>query len=180
MILELGTVGPVDGLRRIQQESTKHNNNNSPTTSTLSHPDIGSLYDYIYSYSPSSVSNTTSNNNNNNNKNNNLVEQVRHIIHFEHLTREFASLMDAYQLPVNLTTVNQQLSRSDWNTEQTVADLDSQTRRLIEDVYELDFELSGGYIMIERTKLARNDPTNLHVCSDGQLLYVVGSKMICL
>ncbi|KAG7369468.1 sulfotransferase family protein [Nitzschia inconspicua] len=142
-------------------------------------------YDYIYSYSPSSVSNTTSNNNNtsnttSNSNNNNLVEQVRHIIHFEHLTKEFASLMDAYQLPVNLTTVNQQLSRSDWNTQQTVADLDSQTRRLIEDVYELDFELGGGYIMIERTKLARNDPTNRHVCSDGQLLYVVGSKTICL
>ncbi|KAG7345823.1 sulfotransferase family protein [Nitzschia inconspicua] len=137
-------------------------------------------YDYIYSYSPSSVSNNTTTFDDDDDINTLVEQQVKHILHFEHLTEEFASLMDAYKLPVNLTTVDQQLSRSDWNTRQTVANLDSQTRRLIEDVYELDFDLGGGYIMIERTKLARNDPTNRHVCNYGQLLYVVGSKLMCL
>jgi hypothetical protein len=87
-----------------------------------------------------------------------VVRQIRHkmalhVIHFEYLTTEFPSLMNAYGLDnVKLTSVQQSWDRSIWNPQQTVADLTPETRVLIEEVYEKDFEL-GGYIMLERSKM---------------------------
>jgi hypothetical protein len=82
-----------------------------------------------------------------------IRQMVQHVIHFEYLTTEFPSLMKAYGLDyVNLTLVRQSWDRSLWNPQQTVNDLTAETRTLIEDVYEKDFEL-GGYIMLERSKL---------------------------
>jgi Sulfotransferase family len=131
-------------------------------------------YDYVYSMMMMMMMNG----------NDTIIQHAQHVIHFEHLQEEFASLMAAYNLShVNLTAVGKQLSRTQWNTRQTVADLYPRTRKLIEDIFELDFQLGGGYVMIERTKEARSDPAaNSGFCnvSDGQSLYVVGSKVLCM
>jgi hypothetical protein len=74
---------------------------------------------------------------------------VQHIVYFENLTEEFDSLMSAYGLHVNLTAAKHVFDRNKYQPHCTVADLTSETRMLIEDVFEMDFEL-GGYTAIER------------------------------
>jgi hypothetical protein len=77
-------------------------------------------------------------------------KMVQHVIHFEHLEDEFHSLVSAYGLDLNLTAIGVTYHNSKFKPQCTVADLSSETRKLIEDVYEKDFEL-GGYVMIEKT-----------------------------
>ena len=77
---------------------------------------------------------------------------VDHILHFENLNEEFASLMKAYGLDLDLATSDRFFhGQLLYQPKCTAADLDSSTRSLIEEMYEHDFEL-GGYTMLERTK----------------------------
>ncbi|KAL3903528.1 MAG: hypothetical protein SGILL_010411 [Bacillariaceae sp.] len=74
---------------------------------------------------------------------------VRHIVHFEHLNEQFESLMQAYNLKINLTAAGKVHDRAEHHPKHTVAKLSKMTRLLIEDVYAKDFEM-GGYTMIEK------------------------------
>jgi hypothetical protein len=113
-------------------------------------------YDFVYDDRFLLVADENGDQHNNDNNHQGTVRRIRqmahHVTHFEHLHEEFPSLMKAYGLDsVNLTMIPPALDGTKRNAKQTVDNLTSQTRRLIEEVYEQDFEL-GGYIMLERSK----------------------------
>ena len=81
---------------------------------------------------------------------------VRHVLHFEYLSEDFASLMKAYHLDdvIQLSSTHKVNDRAEFETHTTVADLSVNTMRLIEQVYKDDFEL-GGYPMLSATRQSK-------------------------
>lgn len=71
---------------------------------------------------------------------------VDHVLHFENLDQEFTELMDVYNLPFNITahTVRNRTARGIL----TFQDLNLRTIKLINQIYEKDFEI-GGYKMVD-------------------------------
>ncbi|KAG7344966.1 sulfotransferase family protein [Nitzschia inconspicua] len=107
---------------------------------------------YVYN-----VTSTTSRSAKGNSQNSPLINKdiistsrlVQHVLHFEYLQDQFASLMRAYQLNISLPQEKLN-SRKEFPTNCTVADLTKTTMQLIEDVYRDDFELGGYPILSHR------------------------------
>jgi hypothetical protein len=103
-------------------------------------------YDYVYMVT------TTSSQDDNGNILQDITFRrpvVKHILQWEYLTEQSPSLMKAYGLENSITlppdnNINNSNDETSWWWDQSVADLTTETRALIEQVYSKDFTLGGG------------------------------------
>jgi hypothetical protein len=120
-----------------------------------------SQYDYVYM-----VTKTTSSQDDNGNILQDIIIRrpvIHHILQWEYLTEQFPSLMKAYGLENSITLPSEiNINKNDhnetswwWWWDQSVADLTSETRALIEQVYSKDFAL-GGYVKINHLIQSRD------------------------